>query len=153
MLRWSVRGISDPFLQQNVRYHCPIFGIFKFNKPKPSKFKRKIWRYDLGDFDALRQKFETLDWETIIHSNIDIYTSTITSCITELSNQFIPTREVCINPLEPPWMNNSLKNLIRKRKRYYRKAKKTQSDLHWNKFRHIRNKIVLLIRESKKNLL
>ena len=26
-------GVCDPFLSQEMRYHCPIFGIFKFSKP------------------------------------------------------------------------------------------------------------------------
>lgn len=29
-----VSGVGDPFLNQGVRYHCPIYGIFKFSKPK-----------------------------------------------------------------------------------------------------------------------
>ena len=27
-------AVGDPFLTQQVRYHCPICGIFKFSKPK-----------------------------------------------------------------------------------------------------------------------
>ena len=29
-------GVSDPFLDQNVRYHCPIYGALSFQKPKHS---------------------------------------------------------------------------------------------------------------------
>ena len=27
-------GVGDPFLGQDLRYHCPVFGILKFSKPK-----------------------------------------------------------------------------------------------------------------------
>ncbi len=27
-------GVADPFLNQEQRYHCPIFALFKFKKPK-----------------------------------------------------------------------------------------------------------------------
>ena len=27
-------SVGDPFLNQQMRYHCPIFGILKFSKPK-----------------------------------------------------------------------------------------------------------------------
>ena len=27
-------GVGDPFLNQEIRYHCPIYSIFKFSKPK-----------------------------------------------------------------------------------------------------------------------
>ena len=26
-------GVGDPFLNQEIRYHCPIFSVFKFTKP------------------------------------------------------------------------------------------------------------------------
>ena len=42
-------GVSDPFLDQPVRYHCPVFGIFKFTKNKCKSFLRHIWNYDQGD--------------------------------------------------------------------------------------------------------
>ena len=33
-------GVGDPFLQQELRYHCPVFGVFNFSKPKIKCFKR-----------------------------------------------------------------------------------------------------------------
>ena len=35
-------GVGDPFLHQDIRYHCPVFGIFNFRKPKCLSFKRRI---------------------------------------------------------------------------------------------------------------
>ena len=26
-------GVGEPFLHQDVRYHCPVFSVFKFTKP------------------------------------------------------------------------------------------------------------------------
>ena len=30
-------GVGEPFLQQEIRYHCPIFGIFRFCKRRRPK--------------------------------------------------------------------------------------------------------------------
>ena len=30
-------GVGDPFLNQDIRYHCPIYGIFKFTKPNAKR--------------------------------------------------------------------------------------------------------------------
>ena len=38
--------VSDPFLHQDTRYHCPIYGILNFCKPKRKAFKRRIWKYE-----------------------------------------------------------------------------------------------------------
>ena len=35
-------GVGDPFLHQDIRYHCPVFGVFNFRKPKCLSFKRRI---------------------------------------------------------------------------------------------------------------
>ena len=32
--RIIVSGAGDPFLHQDLRYHCPVFGVFNFSKPK-----------------------------------------------------------------------------------------------------------------------
>ena len=41
-----LHGVADPFLHQEVRYHCPVYGMFKFPKPKQNLFTRRIWKYD-----------------------------------------------------------------------------------------------------------
>ena len=38
-------GVGDPFLHQDIRYHCPVFGVFNFRKPKCLSFKRRICKY------------------------------------------------------------------------------------------------------------
>ena len=52
----------------------------------------------------------------------------------------------CINEHEKPWINNDIKHNIRKRRRSYRKAKLTNSQIHWNKFRRLRIDAVLSIK-------
>ena len=49
-------GVGDPFLSQNTRYHCPVFGILNFSKPKRKAFNRRIWIYEQGNYDLLMEK-------------------------------------------------------------------------------------------------
>ena len=48
-------GVGDPFLQQDVRYHCLIYGIFNFAKPKQKSYTRHICKYDQGDYVTLKK--------------------------------------------------------------------------------------------------
>ena len=66
-----VSGVGDPFLNQDVRYHCPIYGIFKFSKPKIKTFTRHVWSYEQGDYDLLRQKASAIDWNSLQNDNVD----------------------------------------------------------------------------------
>ena len=49
-------GVENPFLHQNIRFHCPVYRILNFSKPKSVSVAHHIWSYDRGDFDLLREK-------------------------------------------------------------------------------------------------
>jgi hypothetical protein len=142
-------GVGEPFLDQNIRYHCPIFGIFRYSKPKSKIFPRIVWNYNRADFDLLRQKLVDIDWNSIKDDNIDLYAKTFSDVLNNISCQCIPNRKVSINTQDPPWLNGLIKKKIRQRKRLYRKAKRTNVPAHWTKFKKFRNETVNLIRNTK----
>ena len=47
-----ISGVGEPCLEQNIRYHCPIFRVFKFTETVSSIFTRNIWLYDRGDYQS-----------------------------------------------------------------------------------------------------
>ena len=142
-------GVGDPFLNHEHRYHCPVFGILKFTKPKKKSFTRHIYNYDNGNFDLLRDKASSFDWDTLQDENIDIYASNIETKIISLSRECIPNKYIKIRPFEPPWLTALLKLKIRQRKRAYKKAKRTNLENHWSAFKILRNEATALIRSSK----
>ena len=38
----DISGVGEPFLSQDIRYHCPIFCIFKFKRYVVKPFRRKV---------------------------------------------------------------------------------------------------------------
>ncbi|MCG8096816.1 MAG: hypothetical protein JAZ17_24870 [Candidatus Thiodiazotropha endolucinida] len=142
-------GVGDPFLGQEHRYHCPIYGAFKFCRPKIKSFTRQIWNYDRGDYNLLRTKAADTDWNTLRNDDVDVYASNIINHLLSIAKDCIPNKMTRIKPTDPPWITSEIKRTIRKRKRAYRKAKQTNSPAHWSKFKRLRNKSVSLIRNSK----
>ena len=139
-------GVGDPFLNQEVRYHCPVFGILKYMKPKTKTFTRHIYSYKKGNFNLLREKATSVDGNSLQDDNIDVYASNIESKITSLARECIPNKNIKVRPNEPPWLTTFLKRKIRQQNRAYRKAKRTRIDNHWLKFRMLRNEVIDLIR-------
>ena len=90
-----------------------------------------------------------IDWNCIKHEDINLYAQNLTNKIIELAKGCIPNATVRIKPRDVPWMNRELKLLIRRRKRAYKRAKRTDSFLDWSKFRKLRNSVVSKIRISK----
>ena len=93
--------VADPFLNQDLRYHCPIYGIFKFSKPKVSSFTRRIWYYDRCDFNVLRNKVNAVDWNSLQDNNISTYANNIHSTVMSLATECIPNKHVRVRPKNP----------------------------------------------------
>ena len=136
-------------MSQDLRYHCPVFGVLNFSKPRGKSYVRTTWSYDRGDYNLLKQKASLTDWESFYDTDINKHALGITNHITDIAKECIPNRVTRIRPCEPSWINSHIKYLIRRRKRAYRKAKRTDLHWHWHKFRQLRNKVTKLIRDSK----
>ena len=61
----------------------------------------------------------------------------------------MPVHTVTIRPKDVPWINNSLRTLMKKRNRLHKRAKTTKSNLHWQEYRQLRNEITSLKRQLK----
>ena len=128
-------GVGEPYLDVNIRYHCPIFAVFNFLKPKYKTFKRTTWKYEHGDYNKLRDTLENVNWGQLQDDDIAIFTQNITNTLTNESKLCAPRKEIVINPHDPTWINSLIKTKIRKRKRAYQKAKRTDNPRHWLKFK------------------
>ena len=84
-----ISGVGDPFLYQELRYHCPVFGILKFSKPKIKAFKRHIWSYDKGNYELLRNKARDTDCDSLRDENIDTYATNISNSIHAIASECI----------------------------------------------------------------
>ena len=60
----------------------------------------------------------------------------------------IPNKVVTIKPNDHPWITCHIKRLIRKRKRIYHQYKRTTNIRLWEKYKVIRNKVII---EKSKN--
>jgi hypothetical protein len=146
-------GVGDPFLDQNQRFHCPIFCFLKHKKPKIKSFTRNVWLFDKANFDLMRQNALTTDWTDTYDDNTDTYCSNITDKIKLLAHQCIPNRKVTIKPSDPPWITTKIKCSIRKRKRLYKNAKIRNTPHDWAIFKRCRNDTVSLVRNAKTDYL
>ena len=115
-------GVGDPFLQQNIRYHCPTYVILKFSKPKSTSFERHIWYYDKGDYNKLRNKARKTDWFSLQDNDIDIYANNISNRVIGLAAECIPNKRSGLNHLNPPLDIVSCKKVYSKAKASIQKS-------------------------------
>jgi len=141
-----------PSLLDQVRYHCPTLGLLNIEKQSPKPFKRKVYLYDRGDYNAYREKLINVDWDVLFDNNdndIDSLTSSITDVILNAAADTIPNKIVTIRKSDPPWITSYIRKNIRKKNRLHKKAKKSNTAYKWEKFRKQRNKCVDIIRTAR----
>ena len=143
-----VSGVGEAFLDQNIRYHCPVYAVFKFDKPKHHCYKRKIRKYDDGDYERLKQFIQDFDWQSLKDHNINVYVENFTNKFLELCEMTIPNKFITIRPSDPPWFNGLVRKLIPRRKRAHRKAKCLDTAESWKTFRKLRNEVIAAIKAS-----
>ena len=101
-------------------------------------------------YDHMRERASAVPWDNLQHDDIDVYADNIFSVVENIARECVPNKNVRIKASEPPWITSSIKSLIRKRKRAYKKARKTDVVGHWQSFRGIRNKVISIIRQEQK---
>ncbi|MCG8047764.1 MAG: hypothetical protein N0E48_19410, partial [Candidatus Thiodiazotropha endolucinida] len=123
--RVVLSGVGEPFLDQNIRYHCPIYCAYNFNKITSPTYTRQIYLYHRGDYQTLSRELNETNWNSLKDDDVDIYAKNVTDAILNLVNKHIPNKTIHIRKSDPPWLTNDLKKLMRKCKRLYEKYKKT----------------------------
>lgn len=145
--------VADTFIPNQIRYHCPIILLLKFFRPKNKTFKRRIWNYKLANFDRYRVILSEYNLDEKLQENfdIDVNVQQITDALITAAEQSIPNKVVTIRPAQHPWITCHIKNLIRKRKRNFRKFKRTSNNCFWENYKTFRNQTVSEIRKSKQD--
>ncbi|XP_053394930.1 uncharacterized protein LOC128555668 [Mercenaria mercenaria] len=143
---------SVPFLDQNFRFHCPVYCCLNCSKPYPKKYKRNIWKFDQGDYDNLRREAASINWDSLADDDINAYVENITVTILSISKKHVPNTIATIRQSDPAWMYNDVRKHVGKRKRAYDRAKRTQNERHWNIYKQIRKKTTQLLRNAKTQL-
>ena len=85
-----------------------------------------------------------------LHLTLTTNVQQITDALFSAADQSSLNKIISIRPAEHPWIKCHIKNLIRKRKRIFRKFKRTSKILFWERYKVIRNKVASEIRKCEK---
>ena len=86
-------------------------------------------------------KASATNWNNFQNNDINTYCEHLIEHLQSITEMCIPNKVITIRPSDPPWITTSIKRHIRKRKRAYKGAKQTNLQIHWTKFRNLRNRV------------
>ena len=105
-------GVIDPFIPDQIRYHCPILILLKFLRPKLRIRKRKILNYELADYTRYRNLLSDYDLINKLESdlNIDSNVMLINQAILDAGEKAIPNKIITVRTNSHRWINCKLED-------------------------------------------
>jgi exonuclease III len=132
-------------------HHCPIYIELNIKHENEDMYSRKIWLYDLGNFDDLNDYILGLPWFSILNEDDDVNTNVenFYKIFTDVCSFFIPNKTVQIRPRDKPWMTGNIRRLLRKRDRYHKHYKNTMSLIYLDLWKNARKQAKSEIKKRK----
>ena len=120
------------------RYTRLIFPRSSRRNPPP----RKIYQFHKGDFVGLKASLTTLSSDYLSTNpecnTVDENWSYISQKILEATDNFVP-HKMSKGKRHLPWVSSSVKRLMNKRNRAYKKACRSGKAVHLTKYKRLRN--------------
>ena len=98
-------------------HHQIIHGKVNFKIPPPPPVERKIWHYCRANSSAIQRSMESFPWAYHLSINPDPnwQVKTFQETVLNIMSNFIPNEVKKCIPRDPPWINKSLKTLLKKK--------------------------------------
>ena len=109
------------------------------NKP----FKRMIYNYSKLDSNKFCSLLTNVNWRNIIENDtIDLSAANFTDTFFEIVKQCMPAKTILVRQRDALWINDEILILMEKRKQIHKKAKQSNREVDWRKFRQFKNYVI-----------
>ena len=150
---------SDPSIVSNVNiipgisdHEAIVFIINCTLKGKGCK-PRMTYSYSKADFNKFRNDLENAPLtESLVKEDLESSWQSWKNIILNVVDKNVPHRKVT-RKYHVPWIDKDVKRLFRKRRKFFEKAKKSNLQSDWNKFRKIRRDTKRLVKLKYKDYL
>ncbi len=120
--------------------HCVLAVTCNFKMKMPVAYKRTMWSFDRGNYDAYRNEIKNTDWEQCFCKELfDVVVNSWTEKILMIARKHIPNKIVTVRPRDKPWYNAHLRLLQRQKKRLFNIFRKYRTQENWIRFKDIRS--------------
>ena len=102
-------------------HHQIIFAEINFKVFYPPPYKRKIWDYKNADINKINESISQIDW--VRHLNQKDPNEQIrylNDCIINVFNNYCPNKVITCRDKDAPWMNDSIKKLLKEKESIYK---------------------------------
>lgn len=136
---------------KQITDHKLIYGQIKYYVSR--KFEKMLTYRDFSKFNinTVVRKIASIDWNIALQTNeVQKIETFITSNIRAVYDELAPMVVKRATRKKTPWMTPEISEMIKEKNKLRRCYQKSKMQIHWNKYKDVRNKLNCLIRNSKK---
>ena len=79
-------------------------------------YTHKIWKYNRSETDLINRSIESFDWSKLfsgknVHEQVELFNKTLLN----IFHNFIPNKIILCDDRDPPWMNDEIKKMIKRK--------------------------------------
>ena len=139
-------------LNINLSDHLPIFLIRKKQRNRIEKHTTSGRSYIRYDKTIFCQILSRQDWTSFDESeDVDEMWKYFEGNLNKSLDVICPVRTINVLNTKPDWLSNEIIQLMRKRDKAYKKARRTKHDVDWRKAIFLRNRVDMFIKQYKKH--
>ena len=71
------------------------------------------------------------------------------TCFLHVADNRAPKIEKNVRGTNIPWLSNKINKVMAERAHFYRQARRTNTELHWSRYKSLRNQVTAMIRKAK----
>ena len=97
----------------------------------PPPYQRHVWDYAKANKDTILSALQNVDWHRLLaNKTVQQQANLLNDIILNVFTNFVPKKVITCDDRDPPWINDNIKNKIRRKnsmyKNYKRNGKKTE---------------------------
>ena len=141
---------SGVHLSQHEKCHHQItYSKLNLRIEYPSPYIRKTWDYNRFETDSIYRSIEIFHWSYLfLHKNVHEQVELFNKMLLNIFQNFIPNKIILCDDKDPPWMNEEIKNFI-KRKNWLFQCQRKSGNLDYPSFNSVTQDISNIVNSSK----
>jgi hypothetical protein len=136
----------------SISDHSLVYCVLKVGKPKATHRTNEYRSYKNYDRNAFLKDLKSIPWNLVNNcEDVDASVLTWNKLFLDVADTHAPVKKRRINGIHCPWMTSQIKQAMQDRDFHHRKAIRTGSSYHWQRYRKLRNFVNGDIKRSKSN--
>ena len=118
-----MRNDLDHILWKTRKYHQQIINnrsIF-ISVISPSPYTRKIWNFSRSETVLINRSIESFVSSKNVHEQVELFNKTLLN----IFHNFIPIKIIVYDDRDPPWMNDEIKKMIKRKNWLFQSQRKS----------------------------